>query len=340
MKKLYSVAALALALGQFTFAQRLVLYAPGRSVKDQGIALTNWGSGTIAETDETALEGTTSVRISTRNYFQGGRMVFQPIDLASATSNKDNLLMFHIKVAEDTSSGGGDSAGGGSKGGPAPGLGSGGGPRGGGSGRRGGGGGGGRATGDGGEGNARGGGGGSPRGGGGGETLKALPLKTLRVIVTTTDGLKSEAYVPVANNANKDGWRQFALPLQAISGFERTNKTVKEIALSGDATGTFWIGEIRVINDSTPIQGDVNVRELNLALGDEVELSAYGFAGASSLVYSWDFDSSDGIQVDSEGQFVRRRFRKAGNFVITMTVSDKYGLKQPYSTTINVLVNP
>ena len=33
-------------------------------------------------------------------------------------------------------------------------------------------------------------------------------------------------------------------------------------------------------------------------------------------------------------------FFAPGNFVITMTVSDKYGLKQPYSTTINVLVNP
>jgi len=338
MKKLYTVAALAFALSQFTLAERLVLYAPGRSVKDQGISLTNWGSGTIAETDETALEGTTSVRVSTRNYFQGGRIAFQPIDLASATGNKDNLLMFHIKVADDASSGSGSSAGPG-KGGMAPGLGAGGG-----GGRRGGGG-SGRAAGDGGESSGPnrgpGGDGGSPRGGGGGgEALKALPLKTLRVIITTTDGLKSEAYVPVTNNANKDGWRQFALPLQAISGFDRTNKTVKEIALSGDATGTFWIGEIRVINDSTPIQGDVNVRELNLALGDEVELAAYGFAGASSLVYSWDFDSSDGIQVDAEGQYIRRRFRKAGNFVITMTVSDKYGLKQPYSTTINVLVNP
>lgn len=339
------------------------LYMPNRTVKDQGIALKAWGSGTIAETDEAAYEGTQSVRISTRNYFQGGRMVMStPVDLAPVYSDKNNLLMIVIKLADSGATMGGGMAPG--RGGLGPGRTGGGvgaaggvGPPGGGmppgapiGGARGG------AGGARGGGGMRGGGqegmgGGAPFGPGGpgggraggqlGGTAAPATLRTLRFIVTTTDGLRSEAYVPV-NTAGpgENGWRQVGLPLQAILGFDRTNKAVKEVAFAGDATSTFYVGELRIINDATPIYGEPNVRELNLALGDEVELIGYGFGGASILKYTWDFDASDGIQVDAEGQTIKRRFRKAGEYTVTLTTSDVFGLKQPHSTTIKVLVNP
>lgn len=329
MKK-FALISLGLLAVSSAFAQRIVIYATGRTIADQKIALKAWGSGTIAETDETAYEGTTSVRVSTRNYFQGGRIILQPTDLASATENKDNLLMFTVKLNAEQASGGGNPGGG-------------------------------RTTGDGGEEGARGGGrpgrgggggvgdpsGGGPRGGGGqsgGGTSepqgKNATLKSIRVVITTTDGLKSEMFVAVPNNPNKDGWRQFALPLQAIAGFTRTNKVIKEIALAGDATGTFWVGEIRVANDSTPIQGDVNIREINIGLGEELELIGTGFAGSTALRYTWDFDSANGIQEEAEGAYIRRRFRKAGTYTVTLTIHDQYGLKKPYSTTLTVVVNP
>ena len=159
--------------------------------------------------------------------------------------------------------------------------------------------------------------------------------------VTTTDGKNSEAYIPVSTNGSGDkGWRSAAIPLQSILGFERTNKEVKQIALSGNVTTTFYVGDIRVVNDTTPITGDVNVRELNLALGDFVNLGANGYGGSSILKYSWDFDDKDGIQEDANGQFIRHQFRKPGTYTITLTVSDEFGLKKPYSTTIKAKVNP
>jgi PKD repeat protein len=79
---------------------------------------------------------------------------------------------------------------------------------------------------------------------------------------------------------------------------------------------------------------------MNLALGDTVTFTATGDGGSSILKYSWDFDSADGIQTDAEGRSVQRRFRKAGDFVITLTISDYYGLKAPYTATVKVKVNP
>jgi len=163
----------------------------------------------------------------------------------------------------------------------------------------------------------------------------------MRVIITTTDGLKSEAYVPVSTSGSgSNGWKSVAIPLSAITGFERTNKTVKEIGFAGDVTTTFYIGELRVVTDTTPITGDPNVRDLNLALGDSVNFSANGYGGSSILKYSWDFDDRDGIQEDAVGQYIKRQFRKPGTYTITLTITDLYGLKRPYSTTIKAKVNP
>ncbi|MCC7231251.1 MAG: PKD domain-containing protein [Fimbriimonadaceae bacterium] len=327
------------------FAQTpVVIYTPVKVIKDQNIGLKSWGSGTASETDELAYEGAHSVRISTRNYFAGGLMQFNSaISLGDRFGDKSNMLRIVYRAADSTTIlGGGRGPGGGPGGGVA-------GPGAGGLGGAGGGKAGGGAAGGGGfagPGQGLGGGKGGGQGPGGfggpgGQTAAPQKLQNIRVIVTTTDGKKSEAYIPVATNSSGDkGWRTVAVPLQAISGFDRTNKEVKEIGFAGDVPTTFYIGDLRVLNDTTPISGEPNVRELNLALGDFVNLSANGYGGSSILKYTWDFDDKDGIQEDSIGQSIKRQFRKPGNYTITLTIVDVFGLKKPYSTTIKAKVNP
>jgi hypothetical protein len=160
------------------------------------------------------------------------------------------------------------------------------------------------------------------------------------VIVTTTDGKKSEAYVPLTTgSAGERGWSTVAVPLAAINGFDRTNKVVKSIAFAPDDTATFYIGELRIVNDTTPISGEISPASLNIGSGQEVQLRARGMGGSSILKYSWDFDKADGIQVDAEGQNVTRKFRKSGSYTITLTISDYFGLKKPYTTEMKVVVN-
>ena len=123
---------------------------------------------------------------------------------------------------------------------------------------------------------------------------------------------------------------------------------MKEVGFAGDAPAAFYVGDVRVLNDGTPLRAEPNVRSLNLALNDSYTFFATGTGGSSVLKYTWDFDSADGIQVDAEGQSVTYKFRKpswstanpTGVFVVTLTVSDEYGLKQPYSTTLKIRVNP
>ena len=310
-----------LALGAIASAQVLptMIYKPARTVKDQNITLQGWGSGTIAETDGVAYAGTTSVRVSSRNFFQGGTMTLgDPIDLAKKFDDKSNLLRvtFFLEDAgwvygmadrnEEKGGGNGLISNGGGAAMLSPGF----------------------TT-------SR-------------YVVPSIPfkpkIKSVRMIVATTDGKRSEVYVPVGTSqsaVNALGWRCLAIPLQAINGFDRTNKIVQSISLSTDTVSTMYVGEIDVVSDDTPITGEVeDVTKLNLALDDEVTLTASGEGGASVLVYDWDFDSSDGIQVDEEGQQITHKFRKPGKFTVTLTISDKYGLKKPFVTSFPVVVNP
>lgn len=330
-----------------------ILYLAGKSAADQQIGFRSWGSGTIHETNEAAFEGTTSISVSTRNLFQGGIMMYaNPIDLSPQFGDKNNLLRITFKLADASQvlGGGGGPAGGipGSGGRGAGGVGGAGLPP---TGGRGGGQGDPQGNGRGGPGGTLGGRGGQGGSGvpgglgglaGGGSAPKEAEMKLVRLIVTTSDGKKSEVYVPVSSSMSGErGWRMVSIPLQAIRGFDRTNKSVKEIAVSADAMTTMYIGDMRVVNDATPITGEIVQKgPVNLALGDELNLSAYGFGGSSPLRFLWDFDSKDGIQVDAEGQSILRKFRKAGHFTITLTVVDAYGLKAPVTSTLEVQINP
>ncbi|MCH8978127.1 MAG: PKD domain-containing protein [Armatimonadetes bacterium] len=307
MRTITKPAALAalLAASALTFGQNI--YTPNSSLEDQHITLKYWGSGTVAESDQLAYDGTTSIRVSSRNFFQGGIIIFDsPIDLSQAASDRNN--MFHLTI-QSPGSGTTFSPRSGNQGAPGTGTDLGEGP--GTTGRR------------------------------GRSNYEEVTLRKVRCVITTTDNMKSEVYIDLTSAIpTTRGWKQVGIPLISIPGFDRTNKIIKSLAFSGDTFGTFYIGEIKIINDTTPLYVEPNVRELNLALGDEYTLFAYGSGGSTMLRYTWDFNDADGVHVDAEGIAVKRKFRKDGTYTITLTVHDAFGLKKPYSTTIKVVVNP
>jgi hypothetical protein len=307
-----------------TAAMGQTLYEGTSPISSQGVDLRSWGSGTARETDEAAFSGSTSIRVSSRNYFQGGILVFgKPVDLSGAFADTANLLQFALRLPARATATGGGSTGGGKKGG---------------------------AIGAGDEGGARGGGptsgGVGTGGGGGGAAAQSAPsdlaaLESIRVVLTTSDGKKAEAYLDVrTSTADSRGWTKVGIPLAAIQGLSSTNKAVQSLAVSCDAVATIYIGEVRILNDPTPVYGEASPIELNLALGDEQVFVATGSAGTTAARFQWDFDSSDGIQVDAEGATVRRKFRKAGTYTVTLTTVDAFGLKKPHVSTVRVVVNP
>ena len=165
-------------------------------------------------------------------------------------------------------------------------------------------------------------------------------LSMIRCVITTSDEKRSEIYLPVEEGHLKDGIYHIGVPLQAIHGLSDTNKTIKEILLTGDKTATLYLTHISILQDETPLTGSILTPNLNLAAGDEPTFKAKGSGGYSILQYTWSYDAKNRFQTDATGKEVKRKFLKSGKYLVTLTVSDRYNLKIPSTHSIEVTVNP
>ncbi len=163
-------------------------------------------------------------------------------------------------------------------------------------------------------------------------------MKQMRVVIVTEDGKQYEAVAPFDPPlTDQEGWFPIGIALGAFRGLP-ADARIREIRVFGDAYGVFYVGEIRVATDPTPITGDAGEEQI-VAANDLVRLEARASAGITPLKYSWDFDASDGIQEDAVGKVVTTRYRKPGEYIVTLTVTDVFGLKKPFVATTKVTVN-
>jgi PKD repeat protein len=116
-------------------------------------------------------------------------------------------------------------------------------------------------------------------------------------------------------------------------------------------------GEYQIVfNLSDSISNKCSVKSINFTLvGTEtpiVSISASPDSGDSPLEVSfkcivdyapyvlsfqWDFDESDGLQIESTDQNTSHTFTEAGNYIVTLTVFDDHGFNERYNVTISVL---
>lgn len=356
--------------------QELVLFK-GQRPADAGLVLSGWGSGDIRETGEAVYIGSTSLQVVTQSFYQGGRVALQqPVSLGTFATDPNAYLVFQVRLPGGSGSwytpgfgtpgvprapgmgapdigGLAGPRGAGRAGGPIPGAGRAGGRAGGiagppagpmmggpppgmggipgapttGAGRR--------------TGGMVGGMPGLPGYGRGGyvaPTMTTRVMRQMRVVVVTADGKQHEAVAPFEPPiTDQEGWFPIGVALGAFKGLS-PDAQIREIRLFGDAYGVFYIGEIRIATDATPITGDAGEEQI-VAANDLIRLEARASAGITPLRYSWDFDASDGIQEDATGRVVTTRYRKPGEYTVTLTVTDIFGMKKPFVATTKVTVN-
>jgi len=165
-------------------------------------------------------------------------------------------------------------------------------------------------------------------------------VKRIQVVLFFDGGESTEYQVDVnAFSPSPDAWVNVSFPFVALKGkLNLPAYNLKRIVITGDGTEPFYIGEIRVIRDNTPIEANAG-DEKEVGRNYPVVFSGTATGGASALKYSWDFDNSNGIQEEAVGETVTHRFTRAGNFTVTLTVTDVFGLKKPAIATTRVLVN-
>jgi len=294
----------------------------GASAESTGLTLRSWGSGSITEDQKNVYAGTESLRIVTHGQFQGADIrLSKPVDLGRYVTEKNTYLQVALLLptTDKTANGGVPGGGFGNEfGGGSPGFG----------GKRGGG-----APGSGGLPGS----GGVPGGPTGG-TTRPKSIENLRLVMIRPTGKPVELLLPIANAVPENSWKMLNIPVSALPGITADNAKFSEIRIFGDNAGVLYVGRIGLVTDSTPIKVEP-VTDMIVEIGRPYRYTASGSGGATPLQYSWDWDDKDGIQEESVGRAVIHTYYRTGDFVGTLTVTDKYGLKAPVVTKFKVNVH-
>ena len=173
-----------------------------------------------------------------------------------------------------------------------------------------------------------------------GGVYRSRQVRRVRLAFFFEGGQIIESQVDLAGfKLQEDGWMAVSIPVATLkSKLNLSDYKLERLVISGDGSEAFHIGEMATVRDATPITPDGGESK-EVARNYPIAFQGFCRAGASAVKYSWDFNNSDGIQEEAVRDLVYHRFTKAGDFVVTMTVSDVFGIKKPVSATINVKVN-
>jgi hypothetical protein len=167
------------------------------------------------------------------------------------------------------------------------------------------------------------------------------PPSDVRVMLQFDDGSTTECTLSRTYfGQSSDGWMSLSCPLSVLKGRSgQSAYKIKRIVITGDGTQPFYVADLRTVTDSTAIQAVSAGSDKEVARNDRVTFRASCTPGMTAVRYSWDFDASNGIQNEAEGPGVAHKFAESGNFVVTVTAYDVFGVKAPATATCKVHVN-
>ena len=141
-------------------------------------------------------------------------------------------------------------------------------------------------------------------------------------------------------------------------GDDSTTNTFCDIGIINTSSPNVWdTGEYQIVfNLSDSISNKCSIKSINFTLvGAEtpiVSISATPNSGDPplevyfkctvdyapyELSFQWDFNESDGLQIESTDQNISYTFTEADNYIVTLTVFDDHGFNERYNITISVL---
>jgi hypothetical protein len=160
----------------------------------------------------------------------------------------------------------------------------------------------------------------------------------IRFVFASEDGTTTSIEEPTGQLDADDNWVRIAVPLVKLHLPDGTKDfSMNRLLVFSDLASTFYLGEMKLVFDSAPIKVD-SIGSQTVAVQDNVFIVAETEGGISNLKYSWDFDSSNGIQEEQTGKVARYVYTRGGDFTVTLTVSDVDGLKKPVQVTGTISV--
>jgi hypothetical protein len=314
---LISLGMLLLAAGAAS-ASDIMLYNGDAAQDRGGLRFDSWGSGYVGETTAAHYVGPQVLRLLTQGYYQAGVINFhEPVNLKEFLGNPNAYLELWLKpavvaAAEPKTSLTPKAAGtsGGAGGAVLPGV-----PR-------------------------------APR-------APATPtapavvgkaaflMSQLQVVLLTDKGeMIADAWPIKAENLSPGAWKKIDLPISYFKSAQTEPAAwLKGLRISADRADVFYVGQMRLLVDDAPMRLDLSAIPPRPNIDEKIIFRANVEGGAATALVSWDFDSTDGVQVQAQGDTVQWIYRDTGTYIVTAIATDEFGGKAPVTATTMLIVD-
>lgn len=168
--------------------------------------------------------------------------------------------------------------------------------------------------------------------------MKALTVRNLRLVLFTDAGQMIAHAVPVGVMPKDErGWLPVTVALSQMKGASGA-KQVRAVGIFADESDVFYLGRVRLLADSKPVEVTVKAEPLFARTDEVVTFEASLRGGAVDPRISWDFDKGDGVKQEALGKEVKYVYKTPGDYLITCTVTDKAGVRAPATATVGIRV--
>ncbi|MBI2843541.1 MAG: PKD domain-containing protein [Armatimonadetes bacterium] len=283
-------------------AQSEIVLFNGEPAYTTGITVGGWGSGSAIEVGDRVYNGSRSIKITSQGLHEGGCVIFKnPVDILSEPFDDNTYLQFIMQFATVTRSDVVEAYGPGFGAMPMPGF-----P--------------------------------FPGSYNMDSDIPSKPkVGNVRIVLVSADGREIDVTQAVPPHS-EGGWYTFGIPFKVLGIKQGESFPVSRIMLFTDVPDSVFLGQISTGEDDTPITAYAGEDQV-VAIYDSVVFQAEAEAGGSVLRYDWNFGDAGAAGVDGTGEVVMHQYRKGGDYTVTLTVSDIWGMKAPVTSTCVVTVN-
>jgi hypothetical protein len=134
-------------------------------------------------------------------------------------------------------------------------------------------------------------------------------------------------------------WIRVDIPLTLINKALPIGGKWTRLLITSDEPTELLLGRLAIVRDNLPLQGSFIVFPPFLEAGKRIFFAARVETGLSRYEVHWDFDTKAGVTIDATGDRVTYVFDTEGNYLITCTIRDVTGGKEPVSSTLEVKVS-
>jgi hypothetical protein len=161
--------------------------------------------------------------------------------------------------------------------------------------------------------------------------LPAQPATAIHVVLTFADGTQTDVSrdVPIVQDAAD--WFTIGFPLSKLGLTAGAAPKLISLSIATDSPCLISVGRIKLVTDNTPITASTG-GDKDVSVNEKMVFQTNTSAGASTLSYQWDFDTTGSFIAQADGSRVTHSYDKSGTYKVTLVVTDVDGIKSPVTT--------